>query len=230
MLIETHKRPCFWKPGSQRVNESQKRLKSAEKHFRRTFSSFRTKLNLKKSFLLRSEISRLFVSMLSAGDKYSRHNRENLPLPIQIQLSKKPKTFCCFFIEFLECKLNVEHFEEQLNLIAYVFLKLLTPKDVVIEMHKSSCFWKPFHSQHVKESQKLVKPAENHFCARFASFGVKLKLKKSFLFSLRFLDCLLTRRLPMTSILVIIRRIYRYQFKCNYLKNQRHFATFLLNF
>ena len=47
---------------------------------------------------------------------------------------------------------------------------------------------------------------------------------------LRCLTGLLTRWLRMTSILVIIQRIYRYQFKCNYLKNQKHFAAFLLHF
>ena len=39
-----------------------------------------------------------------------RHNRESLPLPIQMQLSKKPNTFCCFFIAFLESTCNFEHF------------------------------------------------------------------------------------------------------------------------
>ena len=28
-----------------------------------------------------------------------------------MQLSKKPNTFCCFFIAFLECTCNFEHFE-----------------------------------------------------------------------------------------------------------------------
>ena len=32
----------------------------------------------------------------------------------------------------------------------------------------------------------------------------------------------------MTSILIVIGRIYRYQFKCKYLKNQTHFALILL--
>ena len=32
----------------------------------------------------------------------------------------------------------------------------------------------------------------------------------------------------ITSILVIIARIYRYQFKCNGLTHQRHFVAFLL--
>ena len=48
---------------------------------------------------------------LTANYEYSRSNRENLPLPIQMQLSEKPKIFCQFFIAFLESTLNFEHFE-----------------------------------------------------------------------------------------------------------------------
>ena len=58
------------------------------------------------------------VNALTADDEYSRHNTENLPLPIQMQLSKKPKTFCCIFIAFLESALNFEHFEKKFSLIA----------------------------------------------------------------------------------------------------------------
>ena len=44
--------------------------------------------------------------------EYSHTNRENLPLPIQRQLSEKLKYFSKFFIAFLECTLNLEHFEK----------------------------------------------------------------------------------------------------------------------
>ena len=126
-----HKSSCFWKPfGSQRINESQKLLKSKEKHFYSAFSSFWAKLSYKKSFLVRYEILGLLFNTLTADYQYSRSNRENLPLPIQMQLFKKPKTFCCIFIAFLESTLNFEYFEKK-SLIASVFLKLLTPKDVV---------------------------------------------------------------------------------------------------
>ena len=46
------------------------------------------------------------VNMLTATYKYSHSSRENLPLPIQMQLSGKPKTFSEIFIAFLESKLN----------------------------------------------------------------------------------------------------------------------------
>ena len=47
---------------------------------------------------------------------------------------------------------------------------------------------------------------------------------------MRFWDSLLTRWLPTTSILVVVERIYRYQFKSNYLKNHKFFAAFFFAF
>ena len=86
-----HKRACFWKPfGSEGVNESQKLLKSEEKYFYPTFSALLAKLSQKELFLIRAEILGLLVNTLTANYKYSRSNRENLPAPIQIKLSKKP--------------------------------------------------------------------------------------------------------------------------------------------
>ena len=41
-------------------------------------------------FLIRSEILGLLVNTLTANYGYSRGNRENLPLPIQMKVSKKP--------------------------------------------------------------------------------------------------------------------------------------------
>ena len=86
-----------------------------------------------------------------------------------MQLSEKLETFSPFFIAFLESALSFEHFEKKMSLMAQVFLKLLTPKDVFTYMHKSSCFWKLFGSERVNESQKLQKTAEKYFYATFSS-------------------------------------------------------------
>ena len=86
-----HNRACFSKPfGSERVNESQKFMKSAQKYFYRTFSSLWEKLSQEKLFLMISEILGLLHNTLTANYEYSRSNRENLQFPIQIKLSKKP--------------------------------------------------------------------------------------------------------------------------------------------
>ena len=48
--------------------------------------------------------------------------------------------------------------------------------------------------------------------------------KNHFPSDLKFYDCLITRGMEIASILLVIERIYRYQFKSNYLKNERVFA------
>ena len=84
------------------------------------------------SLLARFEILGLFVNTLSSHERYSGHNRENFPKPIQMQLSKNLKTFSEFFIRFLKSTQNLENSEKKMIiLIALRFLKLLTPKGVV---------------------------------------------------------------------------------------------------
>ena len=128
-----HNRDCFWKPfGRERVNESQKLLKSAKMHVYPTFWWFWAKLNLKKLFLIRFQILGLLGNTLTANYKYSRSNRENLPLQIQTKLSEKTRCFCGIFFQFLQSTLNFQYSEKNMSLIGQIFLKLLTPKHVLI--------------------------------------------------------------------------------------------------
>ena len=76
-----HNRICFWKSfGSERVNESQNLLQSAEKNFYPTFLLFWAKLSEKKLFLIRSENLGRLDNTLTANYEYSRSNSENLSL------------------------------------------------------------------------------------------------------------------------------------------------------
>ena len=59
------------------------------------------------------KILRLFVNTLTADDKWSLLNRDNLTQPIQILLYQKPNTFYEFFSEFLKSTLNFEHFQKK---------------------------------------------------------------------------------------------------------------------
>ena len=72
--------------------------------------------------------------MLTANYEYSRSNGENLPLTIQIQLSENLKNFCRNFIAFLKSKVIFEHLKKKKkkSLITQVFLKFLTPRDLLI--------------------------------------------------------------------------------------------------
>ena len=50
---------------------------------------------------------------------------------IQIHLSQKSKIFSDIFSTFFEFALNFEHFQKKMTVIAYVFPKLATTKDVL---------------------------------------------------------------------------------------------------
>ena len=63
------------------------------------------------SLLVTSQMLELFLNTLTADDKYSLHNIENLQQPIQLHLSKKQKTFANFFSPILKLTSNFEHFE-----------------------------------------------------------------------------------------------------------------------
>ena len=70
-------------------------------------------MSWKKSALVWSEILRLFVNTLTADNKYSRCNMHKFAQQVQTPLSQKQKTFCGFFIGFLKCAWNLEHFEKE---------------------------------------------------------------------------------------------------------------------
>ena len=82
---------------SQHVKVSKILQKSPSEHFSRVFSSFRGKLIWKMSPLLLGEILEVFFNTLTPDGKYPIQDWENLELPIQMQLSEKPKTFSEIF-------------------------------------------------------------------------------------------------------------------------------------
>ena len=49
----------------------------------------------------------------TANEKYSLRNSQNLPFPIQRQLSKKRKTFSQFFTVFVTFTLGFQYFEKK---------------------------------------------------------------------------------------------------------------------
>ena len=70
-------------------------------------------MSCKESALNWFEILRLFVKTLTADDKHSGSNMQNLPKQFQTQLSHKQKTFSGFFIAFLKCAWNLESFQRE---------------------------------------------------------------------------------------------------------------------
>ena len=75
--------------------------------------STRRQFSCKKSLLVICKSLRLFVNTMSAVDKCSLRNTDNLMQPIHIQLSQKVKTFSQFFSWFSKSRLNFEHFQKK---------------------------------------------------------------------------------------------------------------------
>ena len=106
------KRSCFrTRFANERVNGFQTLVKSARHHYYPLLSSIRGKLSYKMSPSVWYEILRLFVNALTADDKYSESNMQNFPQQFQTPLSQKQKTFSGFFIAFLKCAWNLQHFQ-----------------------------------------------------------------------------------------------------------------------
>ena len=59
------------------------------------------------------EILRLFVNALTADDKGSGSNMQNLSQQFQAPLSQAQKISSRFLIAFLKCALNLEHFQKK---------------------------------------------------------------------------------------------------------------------
>ena len=88
-------------------------LKSPRHQYYLLLSSIRGKLSYKISPSVWCEILRLFVNALTADDKYSGSNMQNFPQQFQTPLYHNQNTFSSFFIAFLKCGWNLEHFQKK---------------------------------------------------------------------------------------------------------------------
>ena len=77
------------------------------------------------SALVLSDILRLFVNTLTADSKYSLCNVHNFALQVQTPLSQKQKTSWGFFIAFLKCAWNLEHFEKKDEYPSRIFSEIM---------------------------------------------------------------------------------------------------------
>ena len=100
-------RGCFEKQYGKRA---QTLLRSPSQHLYHIYWSLARKLCSKKSLLLTCQILGLLVNTLATDEKYPVLNRDNLMIPIQMQLSQKQKTFSQILAAFLKSRLNLEYF------------------------------------------------------------------------------------------------------------------------
>ena len=88
-------------------------------------------IELQKFLLDTWKFFRPFLNTLTANNKYSLNSKDKWMKTIQMLLSQKQNIFSEFFSAFFESALNFKHFQKNMTLIAYVFPKLPTTKDVL---------------------------------------------------------------------------------------------------
>ena len=103
-------------------------LKCASVHLYQIDWSLQSQLSWQKSLLLTCKIFGLLLKTLAATEKYPAYNRDNLTIPINMQLSQKRKTFSQFLAAFLKSILNFEDMQKKMTLIDFVISKLRTRK------------------------------------------------------------------------------------------------------
>ena len=70
-------------------------------------------LGWQMSLLVICEILGLFINTLTVDDKYFLRNRENIPQPIKMHLSKKQEAFSQLFGSFLKAISHFKYFEKR---------------------------------------------------------------------------------------------------------------------
>ena len=118
---------------------------------------------------------------MTADDKYSVRNSENLWEPIQIQVYKTLKTFSQHFAQIVQSTSKFEHFEKKMFLLAYLFSKLPTVKGTVTQMFKYHRVIAPSYGQRVKRSKTLVKCPWEYFYQNCLLLWSKLTWETSLL-------------------------------------------------
>ena len=99
--------------GKQHGKRAQTLLKFAWQNLYHIYWLLWRQLTFKKFLLVICKISRLFPNTVSADGKYSLFNKDNLTQPIQIELSRKQKTFSEYFSAFLKFNLKFEHIKKK---------------------------------------------------------------------------------------------------------------------
>ena len=85
----------------------------------------------RKSALFKFEILGLIVNRLTADDKYSRRNIQNLTQELQTAISQKQRTFSGIFITYPKSITNSEAFAKNVESASLSIIEIIEPKKVV---------------------------------------------------------------------------------------------------
>ena len=102
------------------------------------------------------DILGVFVNTLTGDAKYPVQDCENLLLPIQMNSLKNLKLFPNFLFHFWNLHQILNILKKRMIVIANIFAKLETVKNLFRPLSKNRRLRRHFESQHVKVSQILA--------------------------------------------------------------------------
>ena len=141
---------------------------------------------------------------MATDEKYPVLNRENLTIPIQMQLSQKQKTFSQFLGAFLKSRWNFKYFEKKVTLRDFLFPKLRTPKTWSDKFLKSPILEDPSTRNMVNVPKHCWNLHHSTFIIFIDHYQVNWVWKWVSYWHAKSSDCLLTHWLVMKSILFLI--------------------------
>ena len=196
-----HFRGCFDKQQGKRAPAL---FKSASHHIYHFHRSLPRKFSWKKFFLLTCQILGLLANTLATDEKYPVLNRDNLTIPIEMQLSQKQKVFLNFLLLFWSLPETLNVLAKKMTLIAFVFLNLRTPKTRLHKCLKSPASEDPSENNMVNVPKHRWNLDQitwiifiDHWQGNFVWKSLSYWHDQSW-------DCLLTHCLLVKSILFLI--------------------------
>ena len=171
----------------QHGKHTQARFKFTSQRLYHIHRSLSSQLSWKNSLLLRWQFLGLLDNTLGTDEKYNVLNRENLTMPIQMQLSQKQKTISDFFAKFLKSRLNFKHFESKGYPYRFSIFEVTESENVVTKISKKFRFRRCFDKQNGKRAQALFKLASNYVYQIQWSLPSQLSRKKSLLLTWKIL-------------------------------------------
>ena len=187
-------------------------------------------MSRKKSLLLIWKILVLLVTTLAPDEKYPFLNRDNLTIPIQMQLSRKQNTFSEFFTAFLKSKWNFEHFDKKDDADRFCIFEITHSENVVRKISKKLSLREPFNKQHGKLPEALLKPASQHLYHIHWSLPSQLSWKKSLLLTCQILGLLVNTLAADEKYPVLNRDNLTIPIQMHLSEKQKSFSEFVAAF
>ena len=156
---------------------------------------------------MRRQILGLLVNTLATDEMYPVLNRDNLKIPIQMQLSQKQKIFSEILSEFLKSRLNFEHLWKKHDPHSFCSSEMRDSENVLDKGLKMLVSEDPSTSNMVHVTRHCWNLYHSTFIIFIGQCQWKCVRKSLLYWHAKSLHCLLTHWLPTKSILFLIETI-----------------------